>query len=73
MSVRPEKRAKQRMASALSTVPDTIRVIFQSIFKVPKKLQFCFEGMIWVDPLNVDFLHFYDHLNVAYIRRPRTI
>ena len=35
-----KKRAKHRMASAPASMPDAIRVIFQSIFKVPKKLRF---------------------------------
>ena len=35
-----KKRAKHRMVSASVTVPDTTRVIFQSIFKVPKKSAF---------------------------------
>lgn len=41
--VRPStgKRAKHPMVSASVTVPDTTRVIFQSIFKVPKKTAFC--------------------------------
>ena len=36
-----KKRAKHRMVSAPASVPDTTRVIFQSIFKVPKKTAFC--------------------------------
>ena len=35
-----KKRAKHRMVSASVTMPDTTRVIFQSIFKVPKKSAF---------------------------------
>ena len=35
------KREIHRMVSAPASMPDTIRVILQSIFKVPKKTAFC--------------------------------
>ena len=36
-----KKRAKHQMVSAPARKTDTIRVIFQSLFKVPKKTAFC--------------------------------
>ena len=61
------------MVSASVTVPDTTRVIFQSIFKVPKKVRFRGEGMISLDPKKVDIFQFFGHSNYAHIGRPRTI
>ena len=50
--VRPsvrKKEAKRRIVSASVEVPSTTPVIFQSIFKVPKKCV-CGQGMIWMGP-----------------------
>ena len=55
------------MVTASVEVPDTIRVIFQSIFKVSKKMRFANEGMIWVDPKKGDIFRILNKTNSAFI------
>ena len=60
------------MVSAPARKPDITRVIFESIFKVPK-LSFRGKGMNCRDPEKVDIFQNFDNFNYAYIRRPRMI
>ena len=58
LGITVKKAEIHRMVSASVTVPDTTRVILESIFKVPKKLRFRGKGMICLDPKKVVFFDF---------------